>query len=95
MTNIPSTITHGYIGIDTIKKLSVLHDKNTEKIKAMAKRIAKTVQRTKVTASLDPMPNDERKIIHQALTDMPHIKTESEGEGNNRHLKIMYDKSKD
>ena len=65
-----------------------------EKIKSMAKRIAKTVQRTKVTATLDPMPNDERKVIHQALTDMPHIKTESEGEGNGRHLKIMYDKDK-
>lgn len=63
-----------------------------EKVMAMAKRIAKTVQRTKVTATLDPMPNDERKVIHQALTDMPHIKTESEGEGSNRHLKIMYDK---
>lgn len=66
-----------------------------EKITAMAKRIAKTVQRTKVTATLDPMPNDERKAIHQALTDIPHIKTESEGDGNSRHLKIMYDKGQE
>lgn len=70
-------------------------DSRYEKITAMAKRIAKTVQRTKVTASLDPMPNDERKVIHQALSDMPHIKTESEGEGANRHLKIMYVKNTD
>ena len=63
-----------------------------EKLTAMAKRIAKTVQRTKVSATLDPMPNDERKAIHQALTDIPNIRTESEGEGSSRHLKILYDK---
>lgn len=66
-----------------------------EKVKALAKRIAKTVQRTKVDASLDPMPNDERKAIHQVLADMPHIVTQSEGEGAARHLKIMYKDDKD
>ena len=66
-----------------------------EKVKALARRIAKTVQRTRVDASLDPMPNDERKVIHQALADMPHIATQSEGEGSARHLKIMYKEDKD
>lgn len=66
-----------------------------EKVKALARRVAKTVQRTKVDASLDPMPNDERKVIHQALSDMPHIVTQSEGEGSARHLKIMYKEDKD
>ncbi len=61
-----------------------------EKLTAMAKRIAKTVQRTKVSATLDPMPNDERKVIHQVLTNYTNIKTESEGEGKDRHLKIVY-----
>ena len=65
-----------------------------EKVKSIAGRIAKTVQRTKVDASLDPMPNDERKVIHQYLSDWPYIKTESEGEGSRRHLKIMYDRTK-
>ncbi|MCF0108737.1 MAG: KH domain-containing protein [Erysipelotrichaceae bacterium] len=60
------------------------------KLRKMAFRIGKTVQRTKVDASLDPMPNDERKVIHQALTNMKNIKTESEGEGKNRHLVIKY-----
>ncbi len=66
-----------------------------QKLKAMAARIGKSVQRTKVTATLDPMPNDERKIIHQELSSMDHIRTESEGSGNNRHLKVYYDESKD
>ena len=56
----------------------------------MAVRIAKTVVRTKVDASLDPMSNDERKVIHQALTNFKHVRTESEGEGNKRHLIIKY-----
>lgn len=64
------------------------------KVKSMARRIARTVQKTKVEAVLDPMPNDERKVIHQFLGEMDHIKTESEGEGIHRHLKIMYDENK-
>ncbi len=69
-------------------------DERYKKVKSMAIRIAKNVKRTKIDAVLDPMPNDERKIIHQALTNFENIKTESEGEGKNRHLKIMYVESK-
>ena len=65
------------------------------KVKALAQRVAKTVQRTKIDASLDPMPNDERKIIHKELSSMANIKTQSEGSRRNRHLKIMYDPNKE
>ena len=53
-------------------------------------RTAKNVIRTKIDASLDPMTNDERKVIHQKLQEFKNIKTESEGEGINRHLVIKY-----
>ena len=66
-----------------------------DKIKHMAKRIAITVQKTRVPANLDPMPNDERKIIHQYLSEMRHIKTLSDGEGEYRHLRIIYDENKE
>ena len=66
-----------------------------QKLRNLAKHIAKTVRRTKVSASLDPMPNDERRIIHKELTDMPNIRTESEGAGNRRHIKIVYDENKE
>ena len=65
-----------------------------DKLKHLAKRVASTVQKTKVAATLDPMPNDERKIIHQYLSEMKNIKTISEGEGNYRHLRIVYDDGK-
>lgn len=61
---------------------------------AMALRVAKTVQRTKVNASLDPMPNDERKAVHSYLVNMPKIRTISEGEGKDRHIVIVYDANK-
>lgn len=61
-----------------------------DKLSAMAKRIARTVQRSKVDVSLDPMPNDERKAIHKILQNTPNVRTKSEGSGRNRHLKIIY-----
>jgi spoIIIJ-associated protein len=65
-----------------------------DKVKAMATRIARTVQRTKISAVLDPMPNDERKVIHQMLSEMKNIRTESEGDGSHRRLRILFDKNK-
>lgn len=60
------------------------------KVKRIAQRVAREVKKTHIDAALDPMPNDERKVIHQYLSGMPNIKTESEGEGIKRHLVIKY-----
>lgn len=82
------------------KKVMVLTDINGYKENKYVKecsaalRIAKTVQKTKVDAVLDPMPNDERKAIHTYLANMPRIRTISEGEGKDRRLKIVYDANK-
>ena len=64
------------------------------KLKSMVGKIAHTVQKTKVSARLGKMSNDERRVIHQYLSNFPHIRTESEGEGNDRRLKIIYDPNK-
>lgn len=91
-----NTVVKGAVNNYFRKRFNVIIDINNykdvryKKVKAMAIRIAKNVRRTKIDAVLDPMPNDERKVIHQTLTDFKNIKTESEGEGRNRHLKIMY-----
>ena len=61
-----------------------------EKVTRMAIRIARDVRRTKVDAVLDPMPADERKAIHSALSDMEDMSTKSEGEGMERRLHILY-----
>lgn len=79
------------------RRLSIIVDVNGykeeryEKIKSMAERIAKTVAKTHVSARLGPMPNDERKVIHKQLSNFPNVRTESEGEGAQRRIKIVYD----
>lgn len=61
------------------------------KMTSMAKRLGKQVLRSKVDVKLDPLPADERKVIHQVIADMnPHLKTESQGEGKNRFITISY-----
>jgi len=95
-----NTVVRGAVNSHFKGKYNVLIDINNykqdryEKVKALADRVARSVLRSKTTATLDPLPNDERKVIHQYLSEMPHIKTESVGEGNQRRLKIVYDKNK-
>ena len=61
-----------------------------EKLIQMARRYAKEVQQTKTKVTLRPMPSDERRIIHGALTNYHNIKTESVGQGKDRRLTIYY-----
>jgi spoIIIJ-associated protein len=78
------------------KRFRILLDVNDykeakyDKVVAIAKRIARDVTRTKVDVTLDPMPADERRMVHGALTGMPNIKTESVGEGHRRAICIRY-----
>lgn len=78
------------------KRVNVVVDVNHykedryRKVKAIATRVAKEVAKSHVDAELDPMPNDERKVIHQHLQDFKNVTTISEGEGSKRHLVIKY-----
>lgn len=65
-------------------------DKKYRKLAFKAKTVAKEVQRTKINATLDPMPADERRVVHNALTHMRNIKTESKGVGSHRQVQIIY-----
>ena len=91
-----NTVVRGAVNAEFKKRIDVLIDINHykeeryDKLRSMGKRIAKQVQRSHVDAELDPMPNDERKVIHKALNDWHNIKTESKGEGSARHICICY-----
>lgn len=65
-------------------------DDKYDRIIKMARRLAHEVQKTHQSVTLDPMPADERRVIHNALTNMPHIKTESTGFGKARQINIVY-----
>ena len=91
-----NTVVRGAVNAEFKKRIDVLVDVNHykddryRKIISMAKRTARQVQRSHVDAELDPMPNDERKVIHKALSEWHNIRTESYGEGLGRHVCIKY-----
>ena len=65
-------------------------DKKYSHIASIARKAAKEVQKTKIDVTLNPMPSDERRIVHNALSRFSHIRTESFGEGRNRAVTIKY-----
>ena len=65
-------------------------DSKYGKLARLARKLARDVQKTKTTYTFDPMPADERRAIHNACSNMPHIKTESIGEGKTRQVQIIY-----
>lgn len=62
------------------------------KVVSIAKRVAGEVAKTKKDATLEPMPSDERRAIHNALGDYRNISTESIGSGRDRQIVIRYRK---
>lgn len=78
------------------KRINVIIDVNHykedryKKVKAIARREAVSVVKSHVDCELDPMPADERKVIHQYLQDFRGVTTISIGEGAKRHLVIKY-----
>ena len=65
-------------------------DNKYDRLARIARRYAHEVQKTKTTYTFDPMPADERRAIHNACSSMPHIRTESSGEGTHRQVQIIY-----
>lgn len=65
-------------------------DEKYSKITRIAKRVAREVQKTHITATLDPMTSDERRIVHNVLGHMKNIATESVGHGKDRQITIKY-----
>jgi spoIIIJ-associated protein len=55
----------------------------------MAKRMAEQVAKSGRRQTLEPMPADERRIIHIALREHPDVKTESTGEDPYRKVMIL------
>ena len=58
-------------------------------LKQLALRMAERVAATHKPAALEPMPANERRIVHLALRDHPQVRTESVGLGENRKVTII------
>jgi spoIIIJ-associated protein len=55
----------------------------------LARKMADQVKRTKRPVQLEPMPANERRIIHLALADDRNVTTSSTGEGDARQISIQ------
>jgi len=60
-----------------------------ESLTGLAERVARQVGRSKRAVQLEPMPANERRIIHLALREDPEVGTESSGEGDLRRVTIV------
>jgi spoIIIJ-associated protein len=63
-----------------------------ESLQNLALRLAEQVVRNRRLITLEPMPADERRIIHLALADNPDVTTQSVGEGETRKVAILFKK---
>ena len=59
-----------------------------ESLQKLALNLAEQVKLRHRSMTLEPMPSDERRIIHLTLSDHPDVITQSTGEGNSRKVVI-------
>lgn len=59
-----------------------------ESLVGLAERVARQVARSGRPVVLEPMPPNERRIIHLTLRSHPGVATQSSGEGSQRHITV-------
>lgn len=64
--------------------------KRFDNLRNIAHMMAERAKYFKSNIEIDPMPANERRIIHMFLEKIPNIKTESEGYGPERRVVIKY-----
>jgi spoIIIJ-associated protein len=64
------------------------HAARTARLEALARRAAERVRSGGRSWLLEPMPPDERRLVHMALADEPDIETQSVGEGFLKRVRV-------
>ncbi len=64
-------------------------DRREKQLVQMAKRMADQVAKSGRRQTLEPMPSDERRIIHIALREHPDVTTESTGDDPYRKVTVV------
>jgi len=60
-----------------------------ESLRNLAARVADRARRSGQAIALEPMPANERRIVHLALQGNPYVTTESSGYGEERRVNII------
>ena len=53
-----------------------------------AQRVAQRVASSGQSVTLEPMPPNERRVVHMALSDFPGVETTSIGDGDGRQVVV-------
>ena len=90
LTTIAKQAIYNQIGAYPYLNLDVENykDKQVGHLERLAKNIAREVKATKTPVIMENMNSYERRIVHNVLTNISGIKTESEGEEPNRHIVV-------
>jgi spoIIIJ-associated protein len=64
-------------------------ERRAEQLAQLAQRMAEQVVASGRPASLEPMPANERRLVHIALRNHEHVYTSSTGEDNRRKVQIL------
>ena len=64
-------------------------ERRVNQLTQLALRMADQVTESGRAVSLEPMPANERRIVHLALRDHPSVYTQSSGEGDRRKVHIV------
>jgi len=64
-------------------------DRRERQLRQLARKMAQQAEERGQTLTLEPMPANERRIIHIELRDHPTVYTESIGEGPSRKVTII------
>jgi spoIIIJ-associated protein len=59
-----------------------------DQLEARARSLAEKVKRSGEAIDMPAMSSSERKIVHQTLSGIPGVRSESEGQGAERHIVI-------
>jgi spoIIIJ-associated protein len=64
-------------------------DKQVERLRGIATKMAEKALATKQIVELQPMSPHDRRIVHMAISEIPGLSTRSEGEGEDRHILLI------
>ncbi len=63
--------------------------RHEDQLAEMAKKLGDRVAAEGKVITFDPMSARDRRIVHKALQDVPGVRTESNGEGQDRRVQII------
>jgi spoIIIJ-associated protein len=75
--------------VDLVVDVQGHKQRREEQLRRMARRMAEQVAERQRVMSLEPMPSNERRIIHLELRNHPDVTTESVGDGDRRKVTIV------